>query len=306
MKWVKRGLVYSPRPARGWHEHSALQPTPILLRERLRVFVGMRDGDGVSRVGWVDLDPADPTKVLAVSEQPALDVGRPGEFDEFGVVPCAVVWAPEGLRLYYAGYSRGHRVPFLAFGGMASSRDDGRTFTRADRVPITDRTSEEPLFRVIHSILREGSGWRVWYGGGDRFVADGEDRLHPSYDIRTMTSPDGIRFPATGQVALPCRSDGGEYRVGRPYVVRDGERLRMFFGAGSFATRYRLAYAESDDGVHWLRKDQDLALELSPDGWDSEMMAYPALVSTPAGFFLLYNGNDMGRHGFGCAELLEW
>lgn len=306
MRWAKRGLAYSPETVTGWHEHSALQPTPILLSSRIRVFVGMRDRGGVSRVGWVDLDAADPSVVLAVSQEPALDIGRPGEFDEFGVVPCAVLRHPEELRLYYAGYSRGHRIPFLVFGGMAISHDQGRTFQRAGRVPVTDRTSSEPLFRVIHSILPQGDEWRVWYGGGGEFLEDDAGRLHPSYDIRTMTSADGVHFPSEGQVALSCRFDAGEYRLGRPYVIREGDRYRMFFGSGCFATRYKLGYAESDDGVQWVRRDSELGLELSADGWDSKMMAYPSVVAASEGVFLFYNGNDMGRAGFGYAELIEW
>ena len=63
MKWKKRGLIYGPDDHSGWRCHSALQPTPFLLSDTLiRVFVGFRDEEGVSRVGFVDLDARDPVK----------------------------------------------------------------------------------------------------------------------------------------------------------------------------------------------------------------------------------------------------
>ena len=80
----------------------------------------------------------------------------------------------------------------------------------------------------------------------------------------------------------------------------------MFFGSGSETEPYKLAYAESADGISWIRKDTELGLSLSPDGWDSQMMAYPAIVFWNDRVYMFYNGNDYGRSGFGYAELIEW
>ena len=38
---------------------------------------------------------------------------------------------------------------------------------------------------------------------------------------------------------------------------------------------YRPGYAESTDGVHWRRLDENLDFPVSDDGWDSEAIAYP-------------------------------
>jgi hypothetical protein len=297
--WRNLGLVFAAEGAVSWADHSALQPTPLLLGGRLRVFAGMRDADGVSRIGWVDLDPsATPPRVLGVSARPALDIGEPGCFDDNGVVPCAVVRAGAELRLYYAGYQLGSRARFTAFGGLATSRDAGESFVRASRVPLVERSDAEPLFRAVHSILPTGRGWRAWYGGGDRFLADDSGHLVPSYDIRTMESPDGIAFPASGSICLPL--EGDEVRVGRPFVVHGGPGYEMYFGAQARGGVYRLAYATSPNGVVWRR--QPFTVEPGPGGWDAGMAGYPAVVELPGGRrLLLYNGTGMGRAGFGCA-----
>jgi predicted GH43/DUF377 family glycosyl hydrolase len=49
------------------------------------MYAGFRDQQGVSSVGFVDLDAHDPARVLRVSERPVLEQGRPGTFDDNGV-----------------------------------------------------------------------------------------------------------------------------------------------------------------------------------------------------------------------------
>jgi hypothetical protein len=80
----------------------------------------------------------------------------------------------------------------------------------------------------------------------------------------------------------------------------------MFYGAGTKHEGYRLAYAESVDGINWTRRDEDIGIEVSPSGWDSRMQAYPAVVQSGQRTFMFYNGNDYGREGFGYAELESW
>ena len=46
--------------------------------------------------------------------------------------------------------------------------------------------------------------------------------------------------------------------MGRPCVVHDRDRYRMWFCARGDA--YRLAYAESTDGLNWERDDANAAL----------------------------------------------
>lgn len=302
MKWQKLGLVYGPDGSLPWAQHSALQPTPILVGDdTIRVFVGHRDAEGVGRVSFVDLSADDPTRVLQTPKSPVLDIGTPGCFDEKGVIPCAIARYGKYLRLYYAGYMCPASVRFIAFSGMAVSADNGATFKRFSRVPVLERTETEPLFRAIHSIFEENGVWRIWYGAGERFV-QGEKKTLPEYNIRYMESADGISFPASGRTVIDI--EGAEHRVGRPYVCRWHDRsYRMFYGYGSEENPYRLGLAHSADGNSWTRCDAALGLEPSLTGWDSEMIAYPSVITTRAGTFIFYNGNAYGRDGFGVAAL---
>jgi len=290
MKWIKKGLIYGPDGDSWWAQRWALQPTPFLRADGvIRVFVGLRTRQGVSRVGFVDVSADNPAEVIGFSREPALDIGVPGAFDENGVVPCAVVEREGQLYLYYAGYQLGQKVKFYVFGGLAVTADGGATFQRYSRVPICDRTDDELFFRVIHTMMYEGGLWRAWYGAGSEYTVQDGKQL-PKYNIRYAEAHDGVELS----------------RVGRPYVIKHDGRYKMFYSAGTAARGYRLAYADSDNGITWERKDAEVGIEVSPSGWDSQMQAYPSIVMYKDKVYLFYNGNNYGEEGFGYAELEHW
>ena len=79
MKWRKRGLIYAPAGHKKWARHTASQPTAILCgKDVIRVFIGCRDDEGITRIGYVDVKADDPSQVVNVSQDPVLDVGRAG------------------------------------------------------------------------------------------------------------------------------------------------------------------------------------------------------------------------------------
>ncbi|WP_313397354.1 hypothetical protein [Stutzerimonas nitrititolerans] len=303
MKWKKLGLVFSP-DVFDWSVDSALQPTPLVLSDRVRVFLGSRDASGVSRVGYVDLDKSDITTVMGWSKKPVFDIGEDGCFDESGVVPSAVVSLDDQVYMFYAGYQLGSKVRFSVLGGVAISKDGGSSFERVKRTPVFERNDLETLFRVPHSVRFESGIWKAWYGGGSHFVS-GKTKSLPVYDIRYVESVDPYNFPNAGSVLL-C-TQGDEYRLGRPYLYKkDEHEFYLFYGYSSENAPYQLGCAFSTDMQAWKRIDSDIGLGLSDQGWDSEMMAYPSVIELNGKIYIFYNGNEYGKFGFGAAELLEW
>ena len=92
---------------------------------------------------------------------------------------------------------------------------------------------------------------------------------------------------------------GDEYAIGRPCVVRDPDRYRMWFSARG--DTYRLGYAESADGFSWTRRDSAIRVEPAPEAWEADMLAYPTIVNVCGRRYLLYNGNGYGQTGIGYA-----
>jgi predicted GH43/DUF377 family glycosyl hydrolase len=285
--------------------HSASKPAPIFLDEkRLRVFVGCRDGSGVSRIGFVDLDANDPSRILRVSPRPVLDIGQPGMFDDNGVVPCVAVRRGSAIYLYYEGYQLGTKVKFTSFAGLAISRDDGETFERWDCVPVLDRSAEGSLIRVIHAVLPLADGrWRVFYTAGSKFVTLGTTP-RPHYQIFVQDTDDGSKFSPAGLLIVPV--EGDEYRIGKPSVLEHEGGYVMLFAKAARTVPYRVGGARSSDSLTWQRAGDELVVEPSAEGWDSQMVAYPYLLRLGDRMVVLYNGNNYGETGFGWAEWQPW
>ena len=68
---------------------------------------------------------------------------------------------------------------------------------------------------------------------------------------------------------------------------------------------YRIGYATSDDLHNWSRNDNLAGIDVSSNNWDSDMMCYPHVFVCNNKLYLLYNGNEFGRFGFGLAVLNE-
>jgi hypothetical protein len=305
MSWIKRGLVFCPDGSSEWARHSFMTPVPIQLgADRIRVFGGMRDSAGVSRIGWIDVDADNPNRVLATSAAPALDVGQAGAFDDNGVILGDVILMSDGvLRMYYVGFQLVQKVKFLAFTGLAESCDDGTSFRRVQSTPVLDRAPHAPFINALHSIEATKSGYRAWVSCGQRWQVI-KDHVYPQYNCWTLTSEDGLRWDNRNAVMIVDVSES-EYRVGRPRANQlrsGGYELRVT--SDTLTKQYATRRLTSADGENFAA-DPVPELPRGPEGaWDSEMTCYPARIDTTAGrSFLFYNGNGMGRSGVGVAEL---
>jgi hypothetical protein len=275
-------------------------PTPLMLDEtRVRVYFASTDASTIGRIGFLELDAREPLEVLRLTNEPVLDIGRPGTFDDNGVNPCCVVRTDDAVRLYYVGYQLQRRVPYTLFTGCAVSTDGGETFGRMSEVPVLDRCEGEELFRTAAFVERDDVGWRAWYIGGSDF-SEAAGRSQPVYSLRVISSKDGVTFRGPGRELLAPRLPG-EIGFGRPFITRAGDRYEMHYSVRS-PYGYGLGYAQSSDAIAWDRLDDALELVGPVGDWESEMTCYAAIVNTRAGKLMLYNGNGYGRTGFGVAR----
>jgi predicted GH43/DUF377 family glycosyl hydrolase len=302
--WAKRGVIFDAHGQHSWMAHHAQLPVPDLVDPgMLRVYVATRDDAGRARVGMFETDPDDPAAVSRVHERPVLDLGLPGTFDEDGVMPSSIVHVDGRTYLYYVGWSRSVTVPYRLAIGLAVS-DDGVTFTRAHEGPVLDRSRDDPYFVASPSVLHESGRWRMWFVSTKRWQeVDGQ--LEPVYLITSAESEDGTDWVRSNECCIEPRLP--DEAQGRPWVVRDGSTLRMWYcyrGAAGFRddpdASYRIGYAASTDGEHWVA-DADGGIARSAEGWDSEMLAYPAVYAHDGRWHLLYNGNGFGSSGLGHA-----
>lgn len=301
MRWIKKGFIYGPDEMMPWAKDTALTPTPILLNEEtIRVYAGFRDELGVSRIGFVDVDSSFPNIVKRVSDHPALNIGVNGMFDDNGVILGDVIRVNDDIRMYYVGFQLVSKVKFLAFSGLAISKDGGDTFERYSNVPILDRTNDSLFIRAIHSVVKIEDQFHIWYASGNGWeLINGIP--YPQYRIRHAISNDGLKISTEGEVCIDV--ENLEYRIGRPRVFQLNNKFFMHYTRGTTDGQYLAGFAESLDGIHWNRIDSKLGINLSESGWDSKHLCYPALITSKGKTFMFYNGNDMGKAGFGYAQL---
>jgi len=297
----KLGLVYeAARYPQPWASNSALTPTPMRHPDgHIRVFAGFRDPEGISRIGFVDVDAQDPTRVLRVSSKPALDIGRPGCFDDNGVIMGDVAWKGSNLYIFYVGFQRVMKAKFLAFTGVAVSKNAGETFVRLSEAPILDRAPLQTTIGAVHTAWYEDGHWRLWFARGDGWEPIA-GVAYPRYEICYIEGDDLLGLPRSGQLCIqPVHP---EYRIGRPRVYRRDNQYVMYYTKGTVDGKtYFPGLAVSTDGLIWRRQDAEFELGLSASGWDSRHLCYPAWLTVDGFEYVFYNGNDMGKDGFGVA-----
>jgi predicted GH43/DUF377 family glycosyl hydrolase len=305
MEWSKQGRIYVPDGSLWWAKKYAFPPTPYRLNEEvLRLYVAFCDENTVGRIGYVDVLADNPKEIVKISPEPVLDIGTPGAFDENGILPTCVVPVDDQLYLYYVGYQLGMKVRYFQFEGLAVSNHGGESFQRRLKVPVTDRSDAEMLNRTSAFVRRRNGIFEMWYVGGSDWTTV-NDKALPVYNIRYLTSPDGINWGPEGSVCIDYQNDD-EHAFGKPFIYEDGELQRMFYSIRTRSKGYRLGYAESRDGINWERKDDQVGIDVSESGWDSEMIAYSCIVRHKDKVYMFYNGNNLGESGFGYAELVRW
>jgi hypothetical protein len=200
--------------------------------------------------------------------------------------------------MYYLGWNLCVTVPWRNSIGLAVSNNNGEHFERASVAPLVDRSEVDPYSISYPWVLHDAGEWRMWYGSILRWGANPQSEFVVM--IKHATSPDGRVWKRDGKVVVQPKSDD-EYAFARPCVVRDGDMYRMWYSYRGKA--FRIGYAESRDGISWVRRDAEVGIEPSPGDWDGESIEYPSIFDHRGNRYMLYNGNGYGRTGFGLAIL---
>jgi predicted GH43/DUF377 family glycosyl hydrolase len=309
MIWQKKGIIFKPEGQFGWINSHAQVPTALLKEKEniLRIYFSSRPEPGKTLTTYADVDAQDPTKIIYLHNRPILELGKPGTFDQHGIMPSSVVNADGIIYLYYSGWSRSVGVPYNNFTGLAISEDGGNSFKKYSEAPILDRNHKELFSATSPCVLKEGKNWHMWYCSGTNWHLI-NDKFEHTYDIKYAHSSNGKNWTQTGIIAIKQLNEFEA--VTKPAVIKiDGTYHMWYCYRGSKDFRdgeegYKIGYATSSDAVNWTRKDKDAGITTSEKGWDSKMIAYPEVIRINNKLLLLYNGNHFGKDGFGYAELI--
>ena len=301
-RWKKLGQLYVPGKS-GQHPKlstHAANPLPVhMAGDIYRIFYSARDQQHRSSVGAVDIDIIQ-RKVIAEHQYPFFEHGPVGSFYSDGV-SIGNCYEVNGVRYMLfmgwqnppGGHWRGDIGRLIVTSELSLKLEGVEPFIGSDS---TDPVSLS--YPWVQASL--SGGFDMWYGSTLAWDAGNGEMLHI---IQHASSDDGNNWNRTG-LAVP-------YEIGlaqvfsRPTVVlSDTGDFEMWFSFRSgVGVKYRIGYAISADGVNWTLDLKAAGIDVSPSGWDSEMIAYPFVFNHSGTRYMLYNGNGYGKTGFGLAFL---
>lgn len=317
MKWIKRGKIFDPIQHK--LPNNCLQfsqsPQALVFDDFVRIYFSTRAVDPVnnkylSHIAFVDMKK-NLRDIIRTSTDTVIPLGDLGCFDEHGIFPMSVMRHGNAVYGYTCGWNRRTSVSVDTAVGLAISHDNGLTFQRIGNGPVLAASLHEPYLvgdgfvKVINGIFHM---WYIFGTGWKKFSP--ESMPDRTYKIGHATSKDGIEWTKEEARSIIPDRIGADESQALPTVISIGQRHHMFFCyRESFDFRqtkgrgYRIGHAWSDDLLNWTRDDKNPQLEGSPGEWDSDMQCYPHVFACDGKVFLLYNGNEFGRYGFGLAEL---
>ncbi len=281
-------------------------PMPIGL-DSVRVFFATRNKEQRSHIAFADLHiGADGAgiSVKRVCDVPVLSPGPIGHFDEHGVFPSSIISYDGQYYMYYIGWNQGAEAPmFYSSIGLAVS-DDGENFSRVSQAPLLARGEHDPCLVTSPHVQAFDQNWQMWYVSGINWFRDTYGKLHSRYHIKQAHAANPFDWKRDGAVSIELKPS--ETNVARPTVFKTqtGRYVMLYSYVDTRIGYYRIGCAYSEDSIQWQRLDDNAGIQL-----DSHLCrhaaCYPAIFQLGKRTYILYNGDNFGRHGFVVASLKE-
>ena len=301
MKWEKIGQIFTIKNNNEYLVSHASNPLPIPLKGNIfRVFYSGRNKNNKSSVGFVDIDIID-KKIINYPSTPLIKYGKPNSFYSHGI----------SIGNIYEGLSKNKYILFMAWqiqnnehwrgdigrleliGNDKLILDPKKAFMSSDKI---DPISLSYPFVIFHDSI-----YKMWYGSTISWSSENGEMIHV---IKYATSKDGEIWDKHG-IAIPYEL-GVAQAFSRPSVIIDEKGYHMWYsyrdGTGK---KYRIGYSHSSNGTNWTNKLDEVGIDVSNSGWDSEMLCYPFVFDHNGSRYMLYNGNNYGKDGFGLAKLID-
>ncbi len=300
--WSKLKHVFVADNHSEWMYSHGSNPVFKLLEDGTqRIYFTCRDKNSKSYIASLDVDIENDFKISNLSKNPVLTPGEIGLFDDSGVVMGCFQQVEGQDFLYYLGWNLKVTVPWLNTIGLAIYNPITKQYKKNSLAPMMDRSSEDPFSISYPSVLFDEGVYKMWYGSNLNW---GKDQSSMQHVFKYAESKDGINWNRTNEIVVGLEHLN-EYALSKPWVLKDRGVYKMWYSyrANGEITTYRIGYAESLDGKKWIRKDDEAGIDVSESGWDSQMISYPCVFDYKEKRYMLYNGNDYGKSGFGVAVL---
>jgi hypothetical protein len=289
--WNKQGNIFN--------KHHAQLPVVDVHSDFYRIYYSTRI-EGRSIPMFIDVDRNNPSIILKESSIPILELGKVGMFDHYGVMPTDIITLDNIKYLYYIGWSLRKDIPYHNTLGLAISKDNGNTWKKYSEGPIFNSNVLEPGFIGTAKVFKNNDqDWIMYYLSCREWVNNG-NKLEPTYDIKIATSINGIEWIPTNKTAISLKDNEGGIASFQMIENQAWFSVRgKLYYRNNINESYKIKSATLIDN-NWIR-NIETSLDISLEGWDSEMVAYPYIIKENDKLIMFYNGNNFGKTGIGYA-----
>jgi len=299
--WKKLGQIFDPNK-HSLHPklktHASTPVAALIEQDTFRIFFSSRDEVNRSSVGSLDFNLLS-KEVLAIRNSPVIEHGNLGSFFS------------DGISL--GNYFEANDKKFISFMGWTILSDkewrgeigyfelDNNLLFKDILLDPVIKLDEliDPLSLSYPWVMQMPQGsYKIWYGSTLSKNSKSGEMLHV---INHGSSVDGFNWKKNG-LSLPYQEQVIN-AFSRPSVIcYDHKNFEMWYSYRRAGQKsYGISSAVSNDGKKWLHNKEHLQMSTSNSGWDSEMIEYPFVFQHKQNLYMLYNGNDYGKTGFGLA-----
>jgi hypothetical protein len=298
--WEKKGIIVTPEKSQFWNAQYCMVPTPVILnKDIIRVYYATTGSDVKGRITYIDLSSVNPSIIVNKPDNFILDIGSPGCFDDSGVIPSFVEIEGDVIKIYYIGFKRTNIFPYTIHWGIAEFELKSHNLINRSTSPYFDASDIEYCSNSAPAIFKIGDAKHMVYWAGTKWSTI-NNKQYISAGIKSASLVENMGWISDNNfILLP---EGDEFSLGRPWVMKYEDIYHMWYSRRLKNKFYRLGYAISNDGINWVRKDDDVGIDVSKTGWDSDMICYSSVIKVDNNIFMFYNGNNHGEMGFGFAQ----
>lgn len=287
MMWTKLGQIYKTKNKNKFLKTHAANPLAMHLEDDIfRIFYNGRDSKNRSSIGCVDID-INTQEIIKDYKDPIL-------------TPDKNTFYKDGISNGNLFYVNGERhIGFMAWQNDEDHwrGDIGVLNLETMQVRKLLGISEEDKVSLSYPfIMFEDGEYKMWYGSTIDWKSSNGEMIHV---MKYATSKDCIEWELHGE-CLPYELNFRQ-AVSRPTVIKEDGYYYMYFSyRDNKEMKYRIGRAFSKDGKKFKHMLDNINIGST---WDGEMICYPFIFKHKESTYLLYNGNDHGKEGFGLAKL---
>jgi hypothetical protein len=293
MVWRRIGWLEVPSSRPSWWVSHAAIPTVISSDgSNIRLAVSTRDLQQRSSAAQIQIEvEQDSIQLVAIRDEPLLEPGSPGTFDESGVNITYCTTRDGELSAWYHGWFLRQSGGWLNAIGVAKGSSESR-LARVSRAPVFDRSIDDPTSIAYPFWYQFPWGRVLFYCTYEEY---GVPPKGESYSYKVKFAPE-VGYPRSSPLLPHLATDQAQ---SRPTIALVGDVYRMFLSVKG--NRYRIACSESRDGKVWKWSSDEWSLWPLGSGGEVEEVAYSYVFWHQGSLKMLYNGDRHGETGFGVA-----